>query len=161
MKKNILLMIKGFIMGIANIIPGVSGGTLALTLGIYEEFIEAISHFFEKLKDNVKFLIPIGIGMVISILIFSNVIDASLESFPLPTILLFMGLVLGGLPMIFKRIAGKKDSKKVNNYVLMSFTFCLIIFLSLIPVFFPETSEVVLSDIDFVGMAILFIVGVI
>ncbi len=161
MKENILLIIKGFIMGIANIIPGVSGGTLALTLGIYEEFIEAISHFFNKLKENIKFLIPIGIGMLISILTFSNVIDASLESFPLPTILLFMGLVLGGLPMIFKRVAGKRDSKKINNYLLMSLTFCLIIFMSLIPVLFPGTSEVVLSDIDFTGMIILFIVGVI
>ena len=46
--KNIMLLIKGFIMGIGNIIPGVSGGTLALTLGIYERFIEAISHFFDN-----------------------------------------------------------------------------------------------------------------
>ena len=46
--KNIILVIKGFIMGIANIIPGVSGGTLALTLGIYEGFIGAISHFFSN-----------------------------------------------------------------------------------------------------------------
>ena len=48
MKNTIVLIIKGFIMGIANIIPGVSGGTLALTLGIYEDFIQALSHFFTK-----------------------------------------------------------------------------------------------------------------
>ena len=52
MKENILLVIKGFIMGIANVIPGVSGGTLALTLGIYERFIKAISHFFSNLKET-------------------------------------------------------------------------------------------------------------
>ena len=51
MKKNMLLVIKGFIMGIANIIPGVSGGTLALILGIYEDFIGAISHFFSNFKS--------------------------------------------------------------------------------------------------------------
>ena len=56
MKKNIMLVIKGFIMGIANIIPGVSGGTLALILGIYEEFIGAISHLFSNLKKNICFL---------------------------------------------------------------------------------------------------------
>ena len=48
--KSLMLIIKGFIMGIANIIPGVSGGTLALTLGIYEDFINALSHFFSDLK---------------------------------------------------------------------------------------------------------------
>ena len=48
--ENIILVVKGFIMGIANIIPGVSGGTLALTLGIYEKFIGAISHFIKNLK---------------------------------------------------------------------------------------------------------------
>ena len=52
MKENIFLVIKGFIMGIANVIPGVSGGTLALTLGIYEKLIKTISHFFKNLKDN-------------------------------------------------------------------------------------------------------------
>ena len=56
MKKNIILVIKGFFMGIANIIPGVSGGTLAITMGIYERLIEAISHFFGKLKENILFL---------------------------------------------------------------------------------------------------------
>ena len=61
--KNIILVIKGFIMGIANIIPGVSGGTLALTMGIYENFIGAISHFFSNLKENIKFLLCVYIHL--------------------------------------------------------------------------------------------------
>ena len=73
MKDTIVLIIKGFIMGIANIIPGVSGGTLALTLGIYEKFIQAISHFFSKIKENIKFLLPIAIGIGLSILSMSRV----------------------------------------------------------------------------------------
>ena len=51
MKEKIILAIKGFMMGIANLIPGVSGGTLALTLGIYEDLIGAISHFFKNIKN--------------------------------------------------------------------------------------------------------------
>ena len=54
MIKNIILFVKGFIMGIANIIPGVSGGTLAIILGIYEDFIGALSHFFKNFKKNLK-----------------------------------------------------------------------------------------------------------
>ena len=74
MKDKILLILKGFVLGIANIIPGVSGGTLAITLGIYERMIEAISHFFSNFKDNLKFVMFLGIGILISLALFSNVI---------------------------------------------------------------------------------------
>ena len=63
MKEKMILMVKGFVLGIANIIPGVSGGTLALILGIYEDFIGAISHFFSNLKKNICFLIPIALSI--------------------------------------------------------------------------------------------------
>ena len=56
MKNKIVLMIKGFLFGIANIIPGVSGGTLALTMGVYEDLIESISHFFKDVRKSLKFL---------------------------------------------------------------------------------------------------------
>ena len=62
MKENIIIAIKGFIIGIANIIPGVSGGTLAITLGIYEQLISTISHFMKNIKENLKFIIPLGVG---------------------------------------------------------------------------------------------------
>ena len=100
MKEKLILVIKGFIMGIANIIPGVSGGTLAMTLGIYEQFISSISHLFSKLKENLKFLIPVAIGMVLAIVTLSRVIDYSFNHFPLPTMLFYVWLVLGGIPMI-------------------------------------------------------------
>ena len=116
--KNIILAIKGFIMGIANIIPGVSGGTLALTLGIYEDFIGAISHFFSNFKKNLKFLLPIAIGMGLSILTMSNVISASFENFPIPTTLFFMGLVIGGIPMLLSRVKEGKEKKQVSSYVI-------------------------------------------
>ena len=102
--KNIILTIKGFIMGIANIIPGVSGGTLALTLGIYEDFIGAISHFFSNLKKNIKFLIPVGLGMILAILSMSNVISMCFDNYPIPTTLFFMGLVIGGIPLLFSKV---------------------------------------------------------
>ena len=65
----IILILKGMIIGVANIIPGVSGGTLMITLGLYEEVIDTISHFFKNFKKNLKFIIPLGIGMVLSILL--------------------------------------------------------------------------------------------
>ena len=54
MKENILLVLKGMIIGVANIIPGVSGGTLMITLGLYEQVIDTISHFFKNFKKNLR-----------------------------------------------------------------------------------------------------------
>ena len=116
--KNIILIIKGFFMGIANVIPGVSGGTIAIILGIYEEFISRISNLFKDLKKNLLFLIPIGIGMGLAIVTTSKLVSYSYDKFPLPTILFFVGLVFGGIPMLIQNVKGKKESKKISNYII-------------------------------------------
>ena len=119
MKDTIILVLKGFFMGIANVIPGVSGGTIALILGIYEKFISTISHIMSNLKENLKFLIPIAIGMVLSIITLSRIIDYSYDHFPVPTCLFFVGLVLGGIPMLLSKVKGKKESKKKSLFVIL------------------------------------------
>ena len=149
--KNIILVIKGFIMGIANIIPGVSGGTLALTMGIYENFIGAISHFFSNLKENIKFLLPIFIGIGLSLLTMSNVITASFNKYPIPTTLFFMGLVIGGIPMLFSKIKGTKEVKKPKSYVILFLTFLLVMVLAFSKEIFGGT----LGNADFSNLNIL------
>lgn len=149
--KNIILVIKGFIMGIANIIPGVSGGTLALTMGIYENFIGAISHFFSNLKENIKFLLPIFIGIGLSLLTMSNVITASFDKYPIPTTLFFMGLVIGGIPMLFSKIKGTKEVKKPISYVILFLTFLLVMVLAFSKEIFGGT----LGNADFSNLNIL------
>lgn len=154
MKDKIILGIKGFFMGIANIIPGVSGGTLAITMGIYEELIEAISHFFTKLKKNINFLIPIIIGALLSIVIGSKVIGFSLEEYPLPTILFFTGLILGGLPMLYRKIKG---NFKPLNIIIFILTFAIIIGL----MFLKSGDSVTFNNMNMLGYIMLFIVGMV
>lgn len=154
MKDKIILGIKGFFMGIANIIPGVSGGTLAITMGIYEELIEAISHFFTKLKKNINFLIPIIIGALLSIVIGSKVIGFSLEKYPLPTILFFTGLILGGLPMLYRKIKG---NFKPLNIIIFILTFAIIIGL----MFLKSGTSVTFNNMNMLGYIMLFIVGMV
>lgn len=154
MKNNVLLVIKGFFVGIANIIPGVSGGTLAITLGIYEELIEAISHFFKKIKSNIKFLIPIVIGAFTAIVIGSRIIEISLEKYTLPTILFFTGLILGGMPMLFGKI--KKNIKPSYALIFLA-TFALVIGI----MFLKTGNDVVLVDLNAWGYFKLFLVGMI
>lgn len=160
-KENIILGVKGFIMGIANIIPGVSGGTLALTLGIYERFIGAISHFFSNLKENIKFLLPIAIGLCPAILSMSRVIDYSYEHFPIPTTLFFVGLVIGGIPMLYHKVKGKKEGKQISSWIILLMTFSLVIVMAFADQLFGTTAKVNLSGLDLWGYIILFFVGMI
>ena len=159
--KSLILYIKGFFMGIANIIPGVSGGTIAIILGIYEEFISAISHLFENFKKNLLFLIPVVLGMGSAIVILSGVIKYSYDNFPFPTMLFFVGLVLGGIPLLLKNVKGKKESKKISNYVILFLTFALVIVMTLSDFIFGTMSDVSLVNMNPVGYVLLFIVGII
>lgn len=160
--KNIILVIKGFIMGIANIIPGVSGGTLALTMGIYENFIGAISHFFSNLKENIKFLLPIFIGIGLSLLTMSNVITASFNKYPIPTTLFFMGLVIGGIPMLFSKIKGTKEVKKPISYVILLLTFLLVMVLAFSKEIFGGTlGNADFSNLNIFGYLNLTLIGTI
>ncbi len=101
-------ILKGMVIGIANIIPGVSGGTMMVSMGIYDKLIHCITHLFKEFKKSVLFLLPIGIGMVIAIAGSSFGLTYLFQHFPIQTNLLFIGLILGGLPAIWKNVGGKK-----------------------------------------------------
>lgn len=161
MKDSIILVIKGFIMGIANIIPGVSGGTLALILGIYEDFIGAISHFFSKLKENIKFLIPVAFGMVLAIISLSKLIKYSYKNFPIPTSLFFVGLVLGGIPMLLSKVKGNKETKSISSYIIALITFSIVILMACSDLIFGSGLKVSLTNMSLIGYILLFIVGII
>ncbi len=158
---NLILVLKGFVMGVANIIPGVSGGTLALTLGIYEKFISSISHFFSKLKENIKFLLPIGIGMVIAILSMSRIISYSYEHFPIPTSLFFVGLVIGGIPLLFQKVKGKKEKKEVSSWIVFLLSLSLVLILAFSKQLFNLDFSVNFDNITITGYFILLVVGII
>ena len=160
--KNIILVVKGFIMGIANIIPGVSGGTLALTLGIYEQFIGAISHLLKNLKENVKFLLPVFIGMGLSLVSMSNVVSTAFDKCPIPTTLFFMGLVIGGIPFLTNKVKDTKERKEVSSYIIALLAFALVMVLA----FSKELFGSGMGDVNFVGMGadgyfLLLLIGII
>ena len=103
----IKLILKGMVMGVANIIPGVSGGTMAVSMGIYDKFIHCLTHLFKEFKQSMKFLIPLFIGIGIALVGLSFIIEPAFEHFPLQTSCLFIGLIVGGLPAICKKVKGK------------------------------------------------------
>lgn len=100
-------ILKGVVIGIANIIPGVSGGTMAVSMGIYDKMIHCVNNIFKEFKKSVLFLLPIFIGAGLGIVGLTFLIGYMLEQFPIQTNLLFIGLILGGLPTIAKKVKGK------------------------------------------------------
>ncbi len=154
--KNIILMIKGVVIALANIIPGVSGGTLMITLGVYEQIIDIISHPFKNLKNNWKFILFIGIGVVAGVLGFSKLISYCLDKFPLATPLFFIGLILGGLPLLFRK--GKvKENIKVSNILIFLITFGIVLLFT----FLKSGDSVVTVTTDVKGIVLLFLVGMV
>ena len=107
MFKNI---IKGMMIGIANIMPGVSGGTLAVSMGIYDKLIHCITHILSEFKESMKFLLPIFSGAGIALVALTFVIEALFQYYPIPTNLLFIGLIVGGLPPVVTKVKSHKLS---------------------------------------------------
>ena len=127
MIKNIL---KGMVVGVANIIPGVSGGTMMVSMGIYDKLIHCLTHLFKEFKESMKFLIPIFVGMGIALVGLSFIIQPAFEHFPLPTSCLFIGLIMGGLPAVWKKVKGK--GVKVSYIIPFLVFFVLVVGLALI-----------------------------
>lgn len=122
-----MLLLKGIIIGIGKIIPGVSGSMLAISMGIYQRMIDSVNNFFKDLKTNSIFLLKIGIGVLLSIVFFSNIILKCLNDYYIITMFLFIGLIIGG----FKDI--KKEIKFINKKIIIIVLF-MTLFLGIINV---------------------------
>lgn len=127
MIKNVL---KGMVVGVANIIPGVSGGTMMVSMGIYDKLIHCLTHLFKEFKESMKFLIPIFAGVGIALVGLSFIIQPAFEHFPLQTSCLFIGLIVGGLPAAWKKVKGK--GIKISYIIPFLVFFVLVVGLALI-----------------------------
>jgi putative membrane protein len=106
-KEFIANILRGMVIGISNVIPGVSGGTMMVSMGIYDKLILVLTHFIKRMREAVELLVPIVIGMLLSIAIFAKIFSEILfPKFPVQTNLFFIGLIIGGLPVIYKRVKG-------------------------------------------------------
>lgn len=155
---SLILLIKGIFIGIANIIPGVSGGTIALIMGIYEKFVNSISHFLKNFKENIKFLLPLLIGIALSMVLMSDVISFSFNKFPLATTLFFMGLVMGGVPFISHKVVDKKNT---SNWLIFIISFSIVISMIIIGNLGINSGSVSFDNMNIIGYIKLFIIGMI
>lgn len=124
--KTIINFFKGIIIGLATLVPGVSGGTMSIILGVYDEMIHALSTIFKNLKKNFLFLGTLGIGGIVGILSFSRIIEYCLTNFMFPTIYLFLGVIFGGLPVLYKKTNTTNKAKKDFIYFMIGLAIILI-----------------------------------
>lgn len=155
MKQKLILILKGLIIGAGKIIPGVSGGMLAIILNVYDKGIDAISNFFKDVKNNFTFLFTLAIGIIISILSISKIIKYTLTFYYLPTMLLFIGLILGGVPHI---IAEAKREKSLKNVFVLLLGFLLILGVS---IFSNKSGNLSITEVKFVPMIFIGVVDAI
>lgn len=128
--KALLDILRGIVIGIANIIPGVSGGTMAVSMGIYDKLIGAVTGLFKHFKESISLLLPLGVGMGIGIVGFGFLLEYLLEYHVLATCLTFVGLILGGLPILWMNLTrnvAKKPSRRIGAGEVISFLVLLAI----------------------------------
>lgn len=120
------LFLKGFIIGIGKIIPGLSGSLLAINFNVYERAIKAISTFFSDWKENLRFLVILGTGIFLAIVMGSKIIIYLLNNYKFITLMFFIGLILGGTKNFSKTVNYNKKS-----IIIIIITFILFSLLSL------------------------------
>ena len=120
--------IKGIIVGIGGIAPGLSGSVLLVILGLYQKTINSIATLFKNFKKNIIFLLPIILGFIVGIFLFSKVINFMLINFEMYTRFSFLGLILGTIPLFYKKVKKKGFNKKYFFLIIATTCIGLIIF---------------------------------
>lgn len=152
--KNLLF---GIVIGVANIVPGVSGGTMAVILNIYDKLINAIGNFKQDMLKNIVFLLNIGIGAGAGILLFSNAINYLINNYFLITNMFFVGLILGSIPLIYKK-SRETDYKKYSIIPLL-ILMLLVIITGVVSL--SDESSTALTTLNFNNFIKIFLASVI
>lgn len=132
----IIKVLQGALIGLGAVLPGISGGVLCVVFGIYKTIMEFLADPFRKLKTHFPKLLPVGIGGVIGFLGIANVLSFLLEKYPAPSVCLFIGLITGMLPSLFREAGeqGRSKASFVSMGIAMVLVFALLISLQVFSV---------------------------
>ena len=159
MKKFLRDFVNGLAFGLTQIVPGVSGGTVAIIMGFYGELIESINRFAKEKRRRLRFFIPLAAGAAVGVVAFGSLIDYLLNSFSFPTMLFFIGLIAGIIPLIYKKItAGGRFPKKREGLICA----CAFVFLIALSMFKNESApapEIIVQGIGAPYVIFLFVTG--
>lgn len=147
---------RGVMMGVSDLVPGVSGGTIAVILGIYDQLIASINGLLSKdWKKHLSFLIPLAIGVACSLLAFSHLMKWLMEYYESLTYYFFLGLIIGILPFLFR----KSKAFTMFRWHHAALLILGIVLVSLIPI--DQSEGAVMTDLSFSAYILLFFSGII
>ena len=145
--------LKGIIVGLGGVAPGLSGSVLLIIFGLYQKTLEALGSILKDLKKNLAFLLPLVAGMFLGVLLFSRVIDFCLGSYEMPTRFCFLGLILGTLPMVWREV--KKEGFSRYHYLVIALAVAGgTWFFTVNPNAFPQVTDPTLLQCIVLGVAV-------
>ena len=156
--KKIIEIFKGMMIGIANVIPGLSGGSIAVAFNVYDKFIYGFSNFFRHPIKTIKLLWAIILGMGLGIAISVVGVIYFLDNFPIPTTMLFVGMVLGSLPFIVKKMSNEEKTK--YDFTIFISMIVLMLGIMILHIFFGE-NIVDITNLNFKLVVIILILGIV
>lgn len=160
MKDNQLIVaLKGFIIGATMLVPGCSGGSMAMILGIYHKLIASVSNLFKDFKKNLIFLMIFVIGAGIGMLLVAKPLLALIETYHLPMMYFFIGAVAGGAPLIFNEAKVRSFNIKIPVYIIIGIL--MILSINLLPEGLFGATEGIMGMIALVIAGILAAIALI
>ena len=147
------LFLKGIVVGLGGVAPGLSGSVLLIIFGLYRKTLDALGGLFGDLKNNLRFLLPLVAGMGGGVLLFSRLIDFCLARYEVPTRFCFLGLILGTLPMIWKEVRKEGFSTRHYGLILLSAA-AGAWFFTANPNTFPQVTDPTLLQSVLLGVAV-------
>ncbi|MBQ6893698.1 MAG: DUF368 domain-containing protein [Clostridia bacterium] len=154
----LLRFLQGVLLGSSAILPGISGGVLCVVFGIYKPLMEVLVNPVKKIKEYWKMLLPLGAGGLIGFLLIANVLGTIMENNAMLAECIFLGLILGTLPALFRTAGGEK--RKVGSYVALLISFSSVFFLFMYLEHFLDFSAPA-STPWFVGAGVIFGISIV
>ena len=124
--KLLLKVLQGALIGLGAVLPGISGGVLCVVFGIYKTIMEFLADPIRKFKTHVPKLFPYGIGLILGFMGIAKLLAFLLDKYPAPSVCVFIGLIVGMLPSLFREAGekGRSSASYVALVVAMAAIFC-------------------------------------
>ena len=145
--------LKGIIVGLGGVAPGLSGSVLLIIFGLYQKTLDALGSLLTDLRKNLRFLLPLVAGMFLGVLLFSKLIDFCLTGYEMPTRFCFLGLILGTVPMVWKEVRKEGFSRKHYGVIALAAAVGFWMF-TLNGEGFPQVADPTLAQCVCLGVAV-------
>ena len=147
LRGSLLTFCKGMVVGGTMLVPGVSGGSMAMILGVYDRLVSSVSSFFKHKRESFLFLVTFALGGGVGALLFANPLSKLIELWRMPMLYFFIGAVAGCVPMIFREAKVARFHWKQPVYVLVGVL--IVSALSLLPSGLVADSEMQAGAVSF------------